>query len=78
GQLGGHHILYNRYLETPVMPKTSKARAIGLNHIALEVGGYRGGSGLLRAPIELTLRGKSEHAAFHRSGRLISCSSERP
>ena len=28
--LGRHHILYKRHLETTAMPKTSKARAVGL------------------------------------------------
>jgi predicted enzyme related to lactoylglutathione lyase len=64
GQLGGHHILYNRYLETPVMPKTSKARAIGLNHIALKVGDIEEALAFYGRLFELTLRGKSEQAAF--------------
>ena len=46
------------------MPKTSKARAIGLNHIALEVGDIEEALAFYGRLFEFTLRGKSEHAAF--------------
>ena len=46
------------------MPKTSKARAVGLNHIALEVGDIEEALAFYGRLFEFTLRGKSEHAAF--------------
>jgi predicted enzyme related to lactoylglutathione lyase len=46
------------------MPKTSKARAVGLNHIALEVGDIEEALVFYGRLFEFTLRGKSEHAAF--------------
>ena len=55
---------YKRHLETTAMPKTSKARAVGLNHIALEVGDIEEALAFYGRLFEFTLRGKSEHAAF--------------
>jgi lactoylglutathione lyase len=46
------------------MPKTSKARAVGLNHIALEVGDIEEALAFYGRLFEFTLRGKSERAAF--------------
>ena len=46
------------------MPRTSKARAVGLNHIALEVGDIEEALAFHGRLFEFTLRGKSEHAAF--------------
>jgi lactoylglutathione lyase len=46
------------------MPKTSKARAVGLNHIALEVGDIEEALSFYGRLFEFTLRGKSEQAAF--------------
>ena len=46
------------------MPKTSKARAVGLNHIALEVGDIEEALAFYGRLFEFKLRGKSEHAAF--------------
>jgi lactoylglutathione lyase len=46
------------------MPKTSKARAVGLNHIALEVGDIEEALAFYGRLFEFTLRGKSEQAAF--------------
>ena len=60
------------------MPKTSKARAVGLNHIALEVGDIEEALAFYSQLFELTLRGKSEDAAFIDLGDQFSCPSERP
>ena len=46
------------------MPMTSKARAVGLNHIALEVGDIEEALAFYGRLFEFTLRGKSENAAF--------------
>ena len=46
------------------MPKTSKARAVGLNHVALEVGDIEEALAFYGHLFEFTLRGKSERAAF--------------
>ena len=46
------------------MPKTSKARAVGMNHIALEVGDIEEALAFYGRLFKFTLRGKSEHAAF--------------
>jgi catechol 2,3-dioxygenase-like lactoylglutathione lyase family enzyme len=46
------------------MPNTSKARAVGLNHIALEVGDIEEALAFYRRLFEFTLRGKSEDATF--------------
>jgi lactoylglutathione lyase len=46
------------------MAKTSKARAVGLNHIALEVGDIEEALTFYGRLFEFKLRGKSEHAAF--------------
>ena len=46
------------------MPNTSKARAVGLNHIALEVGDIEEALAFYGRLFEFTLRGKSEHNAF--------------
>jgi lactoylglutathione lyase len=46
------------------MPKTSKARAVGLNHIALEVGDIEEALAFYGCLFEFTLRGKSKQAAF--------------
>src|SRR4029077_4295788 len=62
GRLGGHH--NNRHLETTAMPKTNKARAVGLNHIALEGGEIEEALAFYGRLFEFTLRGKSENAAF--------------
>jgi lactoylglutathione lyase len=64
GELDGHHIVYKRHSETNAMPKTSKARAVGLNHIALEVGDIEEALAFYGLLFEFKLRGKSEHAAF--------------
>ena len=46
------------------MPKAKKARAIGFNHVALEVGDIDEALAFYGRLFEFTLRGKSEHAAF--------------
>jgi catechol 2,3-dioxygenase-like lactoylglutathione lyase family enzyme len=46
------------------MPKIGKARALGLNHIALEVGDIEEALTFYGRLFEFKLRGKSEHAAF--------------
>ena len=46
------------------MLMTSKARAVGLNHIALEVGDIEEALAFYSRLFEFTLRGKSEDAAF--------------
>ena len=53
------------------MPKTAKARAVGLNHIALEVGDIEEALAFYGRLFEFTLRGKSEHAAFMRRRDLL-------
>jgi len=64
GRLRGHHIRGRRIVEATAMDKTSKARAVGLNHIALEVGDIEEALAFYGRLFEFTLRGKSEHAAF--------------
>ncbi|ACB94639.1 VOC family protein [Beijerinckia indica] len=46
------------------MPETKKARAIGFNHIALEVGDIDEALSFYGRIFEFTLRGKSENMAF--------------
>ena len=46
------------------MAETKKARAIGLNHVALEVGDIEEALAFYGRLFEFTLRGKSEDAAF--------------
>ena len=46
------------------MAKTSKARAVGLNHIALEVGDIEEALAFYGRLFEFKLRGRSEHTAF--------------
>jgi len=53
-----------RIFEATAMAKTSKARAVGLNHIALEVADIEEALAFYGQLFEFTLRGKSEHAAF--------------
>jgi predicted enzyme related to lactoylglutathione lyase len=55
------------------MATTSKARAVGLNHIALEVGDIEEALAFYGRLFEFTLRGKSEQAV-----RSVSCPSEGP
>jgi lactoylglutathione lyase len=64
GGWAGTTFSYNRHLETTAMPKTNKARAVGLNHIALEVGEIEEALAFYGRLFEFTLRGKSENAAF--------------
>ena len=45
-------------------PKQRKARAIGVNHVALEVGDIEEALAFYGRLFEFTLRGKSENAAF--------------
>ena len=46
------------------MAKTRKARAIGVNHVALEVGDIEEALAFYGRLFEFTLRGKSKDAAF--------------
>jgi catechol 2,3-dioxygenase-like lactoylglutathione lyase family enzyme len=46
------------------MATTSKARAVGVNHIALEVGDIEEALAFYGRLFEFKLRGKNEHAAF--------------
>jgi lactoylglutathione lyase len=46
------------------MPKITKARAIGLNHVALEVGDIEEALAFYGRVFDFTLRGKSADAAF--------------
>jgi catechol 2,3-dioxygenase-like lactoylglutathione lyase family enzyme len=46
------------------MAKTRKARALGVNHVALEVGDIEEALAFYGHLFEFTLRGKSENAAF--------------
>src|SRR5436190_2043744 len=46
------------------MPKTKKARAVGFNHIALEVGDIEEALAFYGRLFEFKLRGKSEDSAF--------------
>ena len=46
------------------MPNAKKARAVGLNHIALEVGDIEEALAFYGRLFEFTLRGKSETSAF--------------
>ena len=46
------------------MPKTRKARAVGLNHIALEVDDIEEALAFYGRLFEFTLRGKSDEMAF--------------
>jgi lactoylglutathione lyase len=46
------------------MPNTKKARAVGFNHIALEVGDIEEALAFYGRLFEFTLRGKSEDSAF--------------
>jgi lactoylglutathione lyase len=45
-------------------PQTTKARAVGLNHVALEVGDIDEALAFYGRLFEITLRGKSETSAF--------------
>ena len=46
------------------MPQAKKARAIGLNHVALEVGDIEDALAFYRRLFDFELRGKSENSAF--------------
>jgi catechol 2,3-dioxygenase-like lactoylglutathione lyase family enzyme len=46
------------------MPETAKARAIGVNHVALEVGDIKQALDFYGRLFDFKLRGKSEDAAF--------------
>ena len=46
------------------MPEAKKARAIGLNHVALEVGDIEEALAFYGRLFDFKLRGKSEDAAF--------------
>ena len=46
------------------MPQAKKARAIGLNHVALEVGDIEDALVFYRRLFDFELRGKSENSAF--------------
>src|SRR5678816_4305588 len=46
------------------MPKTKKARAIGFNHVALEVGDIDEALAFYGRLFDFTLRGKDEDSAF--------------
>ena len=46
------------------MPETAKARAIGVNHVALEVGDIKVALTCYGRLFDFKLRGKSEEAAF--------------
>src|SRR4051794_9921135 len=50
--------------EEPPMPKARKARAIGFNHIALEVGDIEEALAFYRRLFDFELRGKSSDMAF--------------
>jgi lactoylglutathione lyase len=45
-------------------PAEKKARALGINHVVLEVGDLEAALDFYRAIFDFTLRGKSEHNAF--------------
>ena len=46
------------------MPKTNKARAVGLNHVALEVGDIEEALAFYRRLFDFTLRGQDSNSAF--------------
>ena len=53
------------------MPEAKKARAVGFNHIALEVGDIDEVLAFYGRLFEFTLRGRSDTAALHRPGRPV-------
>ena len=60
------------------MPKAKKARAVGFNHIALEVGDIEEALAFYGRLFEFKLRGKSEDFGLHRSWRSVPRAAEGP
>ena len=60
------------------MAEAKKARAVGFNHVALEVGDIEEALAFYGRLFDFKLRGKSATSAFHRSGRPIPRTAERP
>ena len=60
------------------MPQARKARAVGFNHIALEVGDIEEALAFYGRLFDFKLRGKSEDHGLHRSGRSVPRAAEGP
>jgi lactoylglutathione lyase len=54
----------DRVIEENMMSETRKARAVGINHIALEVGDIEEALSFYGRLFEFTLRGRNEDSAF--------------
>jgi catechol 2,3-dioxygenase-like lactoylglutathione lyase family enzyme len=50
------------------MPETKKARAVGINHVALDVGDIEEALAFYGRLFDFQLRGKSDTSVVHRSG----------
>ena len=60
------------------MRNARKARAVGFNHVALEVGDIEEALAFYGRLFEFKLRGKSERFRFHRSRRSVPRPAEGP
>ena len=58
-----HDIIAGQAMESP-MPEAKKARAIGFNHVALEVGDIEEALAFYGRLFDFELRGKSDTSAF--------------
>ena len=60
------------------MAETKRARALGVNHVALEVGDIEEALAFYGRLFEFKLRGKSEDCRVHRSWRSVHRAAEGP
>ena len=60
------------------MAEAKRARAIGVNHVALEVGDIEEALAFYGRLFEFKLRGKSKDCRFHRSWRSVPRAAEGP
>src|SRR5215510_10024800 len=58
-RLRHHHMIIGQFSEAP-MPKARKARAVGFNHVALEVGDIEEALAFYGRLFDFKLRGKSK------------------
>ena len=60
------------------MAKARKARAVGFNHVALEVGDIERGAGLLWPPVRIHAARQERGSGLHRSRRPVPRAAEGP